>query len=38
MCAVQNILLFIAYQGSESSYEEIKEGVKVVYLDMQLSQ
>ncbi|XP_062303881.1 nuclear pore complex protein Nup133 [Osmerus eperlanus] len=24
--------------GSESNYEEIKEGVKVVYLDMQLSQ
>lgn len=30
--------LSVIHQGSESSYEEMKEGVNVTYLDMKLSQ
>lgn len=30
--------LSVVHQGSESSYEEMKEGVNVTYLDMKLSQ
>ena len=30
-------LVFSSIQGSESNYEEMKEGVNVSYLDMKLS-
>ena len=29
---------FVSHQGSESNYEEMKEGANVTYLDMKLSQ
>lgn len=29
---------FLCHQGSESNYEEMKEGANVTYLDMKLSQ